>query len=607
MFTCAFSTSCPPTVHPGTTTLLPSPRWSTAVDTTLQLTHERVDDVPLLLGFLIKLRFPQILDQLHQPHPNHQGLSQGWLITIWISYILSHADHRKSYVRAWAHDLHQTLEACTGQTIRDVDFTDDRLSLVLQPLSIPETWDRIEAELWNGTCEVYALPLERVRLDSTTSYGFHTVVAGGFMQLGHSKDHRPDLPQFKLMAAAAEPTGQLIASNVHPGDAADDPLYLPIIARVRAILGRTGLLYTGDCKMAALETRAEIAAAGDFYLTPLPLTGATKDQFTATWVEDAVSGPRRAELVPIRIGEDQVGTGYELTRPQTAILEGLEWTWSERVQVIRSDSLAQTQARALQRRLEKAEAEVRALTPPPGPGRVQFSTGWELERAVTAVLAEHEVTDLLEVSWTREETSRTRYVGPGPGGPDRPKKTQRTVRYQITAVRRHESAIQERSLRMGWRVQVTNLPQERLSLVESVVAYRGGWCLERDFHLVKDRPLGIRPLYVRLDDQIVGLAHLLTMALRVLTLFEVLVRRGQEEHGEKLPELYPGQANRTTDRPTASRVLSAIARCKITVIGVGDGDDRRWHLNPLPHLVSRVLAYLGLAETVYTQIVINSG
>ena len=41
--------------------------------------------------------------------------------------------------------------------------------------------------------------------------------------------------------------------------------------------------------------------------------------------------------------------------------------------------------------------------------------------------------------------------------------------------------------------------------------------------LVKDRPLGIRPLYVRRDDQIVGLAHLLTLALRVLTLFEVLV------------------------------------------------------------------------------------
>jgi hypothetical protein len=63
--------------------------------TTRQLTHERVDDVPLLLGLLIKLRLPQLLDRHLIPHPHHQGLSQGWLITIWIAYILSHADHRK--------------------------------------------------------------------------------------------------------------------------------------------------------------------------------------------------------------------------------------------------------------------------------------------------------------------------------------------------------------------------------------------------------------------------------------------------------------------------------------------------------------------------------
>jgi transposase len=575
------------------------------MDTPLQLTHERVDDVPLLLGFLIKLRFPQLLDQFLKPHPLHRGLSQGWLITVWIAYILSHADHRKVHVQHWVEELQHSLEACTGQTIRALDFTDDRLTLVLARLSDTPLWDRLEAALWGATCEVYAVPVDRVRLDSTTSYGFHTIVPDGLMQQGHSKDHRPDLPQLKLMAAAAEPSGQLLACTVHPGDAADDPLYLPIIARVRALLGRTGLLYTGDCKMAALATRAEIAARHDFYLTPLPMAGETKDQFT-TWVEDAVSGSRRDDLIALRIGEDPLGIGYEFTRDQTATVEGTEQTWKERVQVVRSDSLAETQSRALSRRLEKAEAAVRGLTPPPGRGKVQFTTGWELERAVAAVLAEHEVVGLLEVSWAEEQTSRTHYVGRGRGGPGRPKKTEWTIRYQITAVRRNEQTLQQRWPRMGWRVQVTNVPVERLSLVESVIAYRGGWSLERDFHLLKDRPLGISPLYVRRDDQVVGLTHLLTLALRVLTLFEELVRRGQQGQGENLKGLYPGQASRTTDRPTATRVLSAIALCRITVTRVEEGDECRWHLTPLPDLLGRVLAYLGLPETVYTRLVINS-
>src|SRR5213079_1462548 len=65
------------------------------------------------------------------------------------------------------------------------------------------------------------------------------------------------------------PLGLPLATEVLPGERADDPLYLPAIARVRACLKRGGLLYVGDVKMGALGTRASIQAAGDFYLCPL--------------------------------------------------------------------------------------------------------------------------------------------------------------------------------------------------------------------------------------------------------------------------------------------------------------------------------------------------
>jgi len=575
------------------------------VDNSLQLTHERVDDVPLLLGFLIKLGLPQILDRHLPAHPLHQGLSNGWLIAVWITYILSQADHRKCHVRDWATGLHHTLESVTGQSFRPVDFTDDRLTLVLQRLSDPTVWGLLEADLWQSTCDVYELPVERIRLDSTTSYGYHTVTEGGLMQLGHSKDHRPDLPQLKLMAAAAEPTGMLVASDVHPGDAADDPLYLPLIRRVRELLGRTGLLYTGDCKMAALETRGEIDAHGDIYLTPLPMTGETQKQFEA-WVDAAINGPKREELVNIRMGDDLVGRGYEFERIQTILCGSTEHAWTERVLIVRSEPIAQSQAMALERRLAKAEVAIRGLTPPPGRGKPQYTTGWELERAVAMVLAEYDVEGLLEVNWTREEICQTRYVGRGRGGPNRPTKTEWTIRYQITEVRCNTQAIQDRFARMGWRALVTNVPAQRLTLVEAVLAYRGGWCVERDFHQLKDQPLGISPLFVRRDDQVVGLTRPLTLALRVLTLFEVLVRRGQKQAEEKLKGLYSGQASRTTEAPTAVRVLKAIAKAEITLTRAETEDGSCWHLTPLPELLRRVLAYLGLPETVYTRLVMNS-
>jgi len=574
---------------------------------TLDLTHQRVDDVPLVVSFLIKLGIPETVDRILPPHPLHQGLSNGWLITVWIAYILSQGDHRKSPVQLWVNRLQHTLEALIGQVIRPVDFSDDRLALILKRLSHEPAWHELEAALFRVQCEVYALPpVERVRLDATTSYGYHAIDDDGLMQLGHSKDHRDDLPQIKLMAAAAEPTGLFLAGDVHPGQAADDPLYLPLYRRVRTMLGQGGLLYVGDCKMAALETRAEMAHNGDFYLTRLPMTGEVAAQFAA-WVETALTGEKASQVIELGRGDDELlGVGYEFPREQSAAVGQTQHTWSERVQIIRSQALADSQAAALERRLQQAEAALRALTPPPGPGRTQFTTAWELDRAVAAVLAEHRVEGLLEVKYDRQETSRTHDVGRGRGGPNRPKKTEWSVRYQITTVGRIETAIQHQVERLGWQVQVTNVLEQRLPLLDSLLTYRGGWLGERMFHLLKDQPLGIRPLYVRRDDQIQGLTHLVTLALRVLTLFEFLVRRGQQQSGEKLRGLYPGLPKRTTDRPTGKRVLEAISWAEITLTQVENENGRHWHLNALPELVKQVLGYLGLTEAVYTRLVINS-
>jgi len=580
------------------------------VHATLELTHQRVDDVPLLLGFLITLKLPEILDRHFPAHPLHQGLSNGWLITVWIAYILSRADHRKSPVQAWADQLQHSLEILIGQAIRPVEFSDDRLTLLLKQLDTLPAWEALEADLWHSHCDVYALPVERVRLDATTSCGSHTVTDDGLMQLGHSKDHRPDLAQFKLMAAVAEPSGLYLAGDIHPGNAADDPLYLPLYRRVRTLLGQPGLLYAGDCKMAALETRGEIVANRDFYLTRLPLTGTVAAQFAA-WVEAAVVGDQAATLIEIHRGEGEerelLGRGYEFERPQTAVVGAVDQTWTERVQVIRSERAAASQASALDRRLKQTEAAVRGLTPPVGPGRTQFTTGWELEQAVNALLTEQDAAGLLTVAWERQETVREHYAGPGRGGPNRRKTTDRSVRYQITAVTRDDAAIERLVARMGWQAQVTNMAASLLSLEDSVLGYRAGTCVERAFHQLKDQPLGIRPLFVHRDDQIRGLTHLLTLALRFLTLFEVLVRRGQDQDSEDLAGLYPGQPKRTTDRPTAKRVLEAIARTGVTLIQVVGEEGCGWHLTTLPVLVKRVLGYLGLSDEVYTRLVINSG
>ncbi len=282
------------------------------MDTTLATTQERIDDIPLIIEVAKRLGLPEMLERAVGTHGHQRGLENGWLATLWIAYILSENDHRKSAVQDWSLKRRETLSQLCGQPIRDVELNDDRLGNLLRHMSDGKAWEMIETQLWRGTVLAYDLKIEGVRLDSTTSYGYHTVGEDGLMQLGHSKDHRPDLPQLKLMAAAAEPMGQLVACDVHPGHRADDGLYVPLIRRVRQMVGRSGILYLGDAKMAAQATRADIEAANDYYVVPMPRTGVAGTKLGG-WL-DAITAAEH-QLQPIMTEHGLYGSGYRVDPP----------------------------------------------------------------------------------------------------------------------------------------------------------------------------------------------------------------------------------------------------------------------------------------------------
>ena len=565
----------------------------------LTLTHERIDDIPLLIGLARHIRLPELLDLHVGNHGHHQGLSNGWLSVVWLAYILSRADHRKSSVEEWVWKRRHSLGKLIGQPLRRVDFSDDRLGIVLHRLSNTSAWDALETDLWQSTVMVYEIELTGVRLDSTTTYGYHAPTEAGLMQHGHSKDHRPDLPQLKLMAAAAEPAGHVIASDVASGETADDPLYRPLVARVRQVLGRSGLLYSGDCKMAALATRADIVAHQDYYLVPLPSTEELITQLRI-WLQ---APPVEGQATTLVWKDDRlISGGSEFERRMSAEVDGEGVVWTERVQLVYSPALARRQAAGLEQRLCKAETELRALTPPPGRGHRQYRERAALEQAMTKVLERYEVVDLLRVTWAREEEARTHYIGRGRSGPKREVRTETVVRYTITRIEREATAIAQHRQLLGWRVLVTNLPVAQMTLTHTILHYRQGWCLERDFHLLKDAPIEISPLFVRRDDQILGLTRLLTLALRLLTLLEIQTRHRLAQAGATLPALYPGQPTRVTDRPTGTRLLRAVARAEITLTRIEALGETSWHITPLPAWMERALGYLGLPATLYTDL-----
>ncbi len=143
-----------------------------------------------------------------------------------LSYILSEADHRMSEVEPWAEKQIQTLSALLPEPVGVKDFTDDRLADVVCRLSDDETWEEVETRLGQRLIRVYDLKPGPVRLDSTTAAVYHDTEGNTLFQHGHSKDHRPALPQFKVMLGALDPLGVPLATLMVAGNETDDGLYM---------------------------------------------------------------------------------------------------------------------------------------------------------------------------------------------------------------------------------------------------------------------------------------------------------------------------------------------------------------------------------------------
>jgi transposase len=572
----------------------------------LVIITERVDDVALLIGQMVKMGLPEVLDRHIPRHWKQREISWGWTAVIWLAYILTEGDHRKVSVETYLTGMHHTLSRLTAQVIKPLDFSDDRLSHLLKHLSKKAYWHQIEHDLNARSIEVYDLSQEVIRCDATTVSGEHEVTADGLLQFGHSKDD-PTRPQIKVMMGSLDPLGMPLSTDVLSGERADDGLYLPIIERIRHGLQRPGLLFVGDCKMSAFNTRAYLAKHQDWYLSPLPLTGTTAEAIDA-WITTGVTQGERGELVRIERTNDRghtvlVAEGYEFER--TCSAPDGAGVWGERVVVVRSPIHADQQTAGLEKRLGHAESQLTALTPPRGRGKRQITDEATLIEAIDRVLTTHRVDGLLRVAWEKQVEQTTQYVGRGRGAVHRAKRVIQTTRYHITHIARQEGAIAARRQRFGWKAFVTNAGHTRLSLQDAVLCYRHEYRVERIFHRLKSR-LHIAPLFVKLDEQIEGLTYLLTLGVRVLTVMEFVLRRSLETAQASLPGLHPENKQKRTDTPTAERILQAFAGVSLTIIKHAAGEDILRRLTPLSGVQDAILQRLGLGTNLYRQLEIQN-
>jgi len=111
-------------------------------------------------------------------------------------------------------------------------------------------------------------------------------------------------------------------------------------------------------------------------------------------------------------------------------------------------------------------------------------------------------------------------------------------------------------------------------------------------------------MFVKRDDQVVGLTNLLSIAVRLLTLIEFVVRRALKRDKAQLTGLHKENPKKATDKPTANRLLQAFSNITLTTIHFPDRVVR--HVTPLTPLQERILSLLGLSPDIYYSLAHNS-
>jgi transposase len=555
---------------------------------------EAVADLPVLWATLQRLDLVATLDR-HFPAPaNWKGpLTPGEVLALWLLFLVSQGDHCLNHVEPWVAQRQGVLSALLGKAALPVHAHDDRLADWLTRLGKGTAFSALERDLNQQTIRVYQLPTDLVRIDTTTANSYAEVWSEqGLLQFGHSKDD-PDRPQVKIAAAALDPLGMPLTAAVVPGNSSDDPLYIPAIQAVQQSFGTGGRTYVGDCKMAALATRAFVAAGEDFYLCPLSESQISRTQ-RRELLRPVFDGTQALRQVWRPGGKGQpdelVAEGFcvDVELAATAGEEAVRWT--ERRWLVRSQAYARAQEAALERRLAQATKALRELVVRKQGKKQLFHA--ELMQAAEAIVRREGVEGLL--SYTARALMTTRQVRAYRG---RPARQEADVFFAIV-VRRNEAQVEEKKREMGWQVYGTNALA--LTLPQVVWAYRGQYRVEDDWSRLKGRPLGLTPLYLQDEGRIGGLVYLLSLALRLLTLLEWVVRERLRQEGTKLQGVYAGQPGRKTARPSAELLLATMKAISVSVVEVNG----QLHalLSPLTEVQKRLLALWDMPPDLYEKV-----
>jgi hypothetical protein len=562
------------------------------------ITHERTDDIPVIIALLLKMRVAELLDTPFPTHGKGTGVSLGQLVVVWLPCMVSAGAQRLSHGEPWGAAPPSPLRRSLGPAVLPRAGPEARWATGLDALRGAARWGADEGARPPTRMRVYDLPPNPPRVAPTTVSA--SVPPDGLCPRGHRKAHRPALPPLQRALPPRAPLGRPRTLATGAGPPAATPLSLPALAHVRRGGGVTGRTYSGAGPSAARATRPDLVAHHDCSLCPRSAPQVAAEDRARRLapvgsgappladVRLRAAGPADAQPEPEAAGW---ASGIAPSGPGQA---GPGRRGQARRGGGRALAHARRQAARRRQRAQRAVAESQA--------RTERQQG---QKRRAAAAAAGPVADALRAT---PRGAAVRHRGVPPTGPaatprrdgPRPARALRTPRGP-GAARREHAAMAQAGRRRGGRVDATQHDQATMGRPPGVAASRSAELVAHGLRRWTGRAWSLPPLSGPGAQRLVGLLCLRSRARRVLGLRPGVAREPVQTAGTPRQGLSPGPPGRHTTRPTTERrrhVLRGLTWSRMTV-----QDDTDEPLTPRTAGQEGILAVLGLSTEIFSRLV----
>jgi len=537
---------------------------------------KKVGSSAILKHYIDRMGVVSIIDRMVPPHRNRH-ISHGEAVAGLMVYLLNNG--RALYeMESWAEKTAVLSSLFPGY--QPGDWTDDRIADTLDELYTKGP-EQIQGAISANVVREFGVKLDEIHYDTTSvslwgTYDSATGQPAVLITFGYNKDHRPDLKQVVVGAAVSGDGGVPLISKTHDGNTSDSVLPISYWERLRKLAGKDHFCFIGDCKIASKETLGEMCSSlGGLFLAPMAMSPAEQAVLIKKMKEGEVNlkpvelKAEEKELKPLyeRLSDregnrrkkkegqedeaEQSADSYKVYEDQWVIKDKAGQPHTVRKLVIWSEQLARLNAKARERRLEKAREQLQALQ-----GKLNKRTltnPQAIEAAKNKILNGCKVNGLMDASIEEKSESVRKKIGRGRPGPDSEYVTEDKLRYDMV-VYRHQEAIDDEALLDGIFLMVSNHDPQQWPASHLLALYKRQYKVERLFHVMKG-PLAVSPMLLEKPERICSMMFVMTLTLQLYTLIQRQAAQELLHRDSPLDGLMPNRIK--TWRPQADKLLAA--------------------------------------------------